>query len=194
MTLGNNIRYLRKKHNFSQEKLATLLGYKSFTTIQKWESGVAEPPFKTLARLAAIFNVDIDDLAKKDLSVSSPLYSAAAGPGRIDDGYPDTEYPFRLEADEFIYEVHGDSMEPTLQDGDKVIVVAQSILDNPSQIALVKINGEEATLKHVQIDDAGLTLIADNVSVYPPKRFTAKDVTELPIRIMGVVRTIIRDI
>ena len=43
MVLGKNIRYLRKQKDMSQDKLAELLGYKSFTTIQKWESGVAEP-------------------------------------------------------------------------------------------------------------------------------------------------------
>lgn len=77
MILANNIRYLRKAHNYSQDKLAELLGYKSFTTIQKWESGVAEPPFKTLAKLAEIFRVDIDDLAKVDLSDEDALAAAA---------------------------------------------------------------------------------------------------------------------
>lgn len=99
--LGSNIRYLRKKHNYSQDKLAEVLGYKSFTTIQKWESGVAEPPFKTLAKLAELFRVDIDDLAKKDLyATSAPLYEAAAGEGRLNDGYPTEEYKIALEPEE----------------------------------------------------------------------------------------------
>lgn len=34
-----NIRYLRKKHEMGQEKLADMTGFKSFTTIQKWEAG-----------------------------------------------------------------------------------------------------------------------------------------------------------
>ena len=69
MVLGKNIRYLRKQKDMSQDKLAELLGYKSFTTIQKWESGVAEPPFKTLVKIADLFQVDVDTLANDDLSI-----------------------------------------------------------------------------------------------------------------------------
>lgn len=67
MTLSKNIRFLRRKREMSQEQLADLLGYKSYTTIQKWESGVSEPPIKILQQIAEIFHVDINDLATKDL-------------------------------------------------------------------------------------------------------------------------------
>ncbi len=72
MSLGDNIRYLRLQHNYSQEYLSETLGYKSYTTIQKWESGVSEPPVKKLKELATIFNVDMDDLANKDFTNASP--------------------------------------------------------------------------------------------------------------------------
>lgn len=65
---GKNIRYLRKLNNMSQDKLAEKLGYKSFTTIQKWESGNSEPSLKKLNQLSEIFNVDIDKLATNNLS------------------------------------------------------------------------------------------------------------------------------
>lgn len=67
MCLAQNIRYLRKKKNMSQDLLAEKLGYKSYTTIQKWESGVSEPPFKQLKIMAELFDVDMDDLAKVNL-------------------------------------------------------------------------------------------------------------------------------
>lgn len=69
MTLAKNIRYLRKKKNWSQDDLAAKLGKKSYTTIQKWESGVADPTFKTLVDLAQVFGVDIDALANTDLEL-----------------------------------------------------------------------------------------------------------------------------
>lgn len=71
MCLADNIRYLRTKKGFSQEYLAQELGYKSFTTIQKWESGVSEPPIKVLRKLAELFQVDIDDLASKKLQLEN---------------------------------------------------------------------------------------------------------------------------
>lgn len=69
MALARNIRYLRKKKEWSQDLLAEKLGYKSYTTIQKWEMGISEPPLKILKKLAELFNVDMNDLANKDLSL-----------------------------------------------------------------------------------------------------------------------------
>lgn len=68
MCLGENIRFLRTKKGYSQDDIANKLGYKSFTTIQKWESGVSEPPLKALKKLSEIFNIDMNDLATKKLS------------------------------------------------------------------------------------------------------------------------------
>lgn len=67
MCLAKNIRYLRKKYELSQEDIANKLGYKSFTTIQKWESGVAEPSVVVVRKLADIFNVDMNALTTKDI-------------------------------------------------------------------------------------------------------------------------------
>lgn len=66
---GKNVRWLRKKHNMSQEDLSDKLGYKSFTTIQKWESGITEPTLGKVHEVANIFNVDITDLTSQDLSM-----------------------------------------------------------------------------------------------------------------------------
>lgn len=67
MTLSKNIRYLRKKNGWSQEHLADLLGYRNYTTIQKWETGIAEPRFKTVQELAKVFDVGIDELTQLNI-------------------------------------------------------------------------------------------------------------------------------
>jgi len=41
MYLAKNLKYLRLKNGFSQDYLADKLGYKSYTTIQKWEMGTS---------------------------------------------------------------------------------------------------------------------------------------------------------
>lgn len=71
MCLGENIRFLRTKKGYSQDDIANMLGYRSFTTIQKWESGVSEPPLKALKKLSEIFNIDMNDLATKKLSYNT---------------------------------------------------------------------------------------------------------------------------
>ena len=68
MCLAKNIRYLRKKKNLSQDQIAEQLGYKSYTTIQKWETGISEPPISKLRALSELHGVDIKDLASKDLA------------------------------------------------------------------------------------------------------------------------------
>lgn len=70
MALAKNIRYLRKKMGYSQDDVAEKLGYKSYTTIQKWEMGTSEPPLNKLKELAVLFNVNMNDLANSDLEHS----------------------------------------------------------------------------------------------------------------------------
>ena len=67
--LAKNIRYLRKKHNLSQDQLATILDKKNYTTIQKWESGISEPSIGCVSKMAEFFKVDIDDFVKVDLEI-----------------------------------------------------------------------------------------------------------------------------
>ena len=62
MGFGDNIRNLRKEKGMTQDELAELLGYKSFTTIQKWESGVSVPPMGKMRDIAGIFRVSVADL------------------------------------------------------------------------------------------------------------------------------------
>ena len=59
MFLAKNLKYLRLKNGFSQDYIADKLGYKSYTTIQKWEMGTSEPSISTLKKLSRIYNVDI---------------------------------------------------------------------------------------------------------------------------------------
>lgn len=73
MKLSDNIRYFRKLRNLSQDEIAKRLGYKSFTTIQKWETGMAEPPVGKLYELSDILHVSIMDLLKDNLDAEEAL-------------------------------------------------------------------------------------------------------------------------
>lgn len=69
MRLSENIRHFRKLRNLSQDEIAKKLGYKSFTTIQKWETGASEPPVGKLYELADILQVNIMDLLSDETDV-----------------------------------------------------------------------------------------------------------------------------
>lgn len=59
---GATLRELRKQKGYTQKRLAEVLNV-SETTISKYESNTAIPPFETIATIAAWFNVSLDTLA-----------------------------------------------------------------------------------------------------------------------------------
>lgn len=65
---SENLKYLRSKFNMDQIDLAEKLGRKSSSSISEWEKGKYTPKAKTLAEIASIFSVDLDDLMNVDLS------------------------------------------------------------------------------------------------------------------------------
>lgn len=60
MTKGEKIKMLRSQNNYSQEKLAELIGV-SRQAVAKWELGQTKPNNDNLERLAAIFHVKPDE-------------------------------------------------------------------------------------------------------------------------------------
>lgn len=203
-TLSKNIRYMRKKKEWSQDYIAQKLGYKSYTTIQKWEMGTSEPPLKKTRELASLFNVDIDDLTNKNLEFPDDETSATPKRravtinilGRVAAGIPleaiediiDTE-----EIDEdlartgtfFGLQIHGDSMEPRMCNGDIVIVRRQDDAES-GEIVIATVNGSDATCKRLRKYRDGIELISNNPS-YEPMFFSNEEIENKPVRIIGKV-------
>lgn len=189
---GETIKDLRKRAGFSQEELANMLNTTK-QTIYKYETGiVTNIPSDKIEEMSRIFSVSPAVIMGWD-EPTAPVYEVAAGSGRIC-STPTGTMNIQLRDDQFLATVNGRSMEPTLFDGDTVVIDRQSVPDQDGQIVMVKVDGEENTLKRVQIGENGITLIADNPSVYPTKFYTAEQVKDLPVQIMGVVTKLIRDI
>jgi transcriptional regulator with XRE-family HTH domain len=60
MSPGERIRELRERYRVSQKNLSNDLGYKTYTTVSKWESDASLPPGKELKKLATYFDVSTD--------------------------------------------------------------------------------------------------------------------------------------
>lgn len=73
-----------------------------------------------------------------------------------------------------------------MMEGDVVIVRRQDDVES-GDIAIVLVNGNEATVKRVKKQEDGITLIATNTSVYEPHYYSNKEIEELPVRILGKV-------
>lgn len=194
MSMAERIKELRISAGLTQEELGEKIGLQK-SAIAKYENGRVENIKRsTIQAMADLFGVKPSYVLDFDDSPSTPVYEAAAGEGRLNDGYPTEEFNGQLDQDEIAVRVVGRSMEPTLQDGDIVVVTIQNVIDYPRQIALVKVNGEESTVKRVEVRTDGITLIGDNTNVYPPHFFTADQVEQLPVRVEGIVTKLIREI
>lgn len=202
--IAKNLKYLRLKHGFSQEFIADYTGKKSFTTVQKWESGVSDPSIEVASKLANLYNVSLDDLYYSDLEkeAAKPQATKSKGIripvlGRIAAGIPIDAVQEILDYEEitpemnsmgeyFALKIHGASMEPRMVEGDVVIVRKQDDVES-GDVAIVLINGNDATVKRVKKQKDGITLIATNTSVYEPHYYSNEEIATLPIKILGKV-------
>ena len=85
----------------------------------------------------------------------------------------------------FALRIKGDSMEPRMFEGDTVIVRHQPSVES-GEIAIVAINGDEATCKKVTFTSDGMILNSLNPK-YEPRFFTNERIQKLPVRILGKV-------
>lgn len=67
MSLGQNLQFLRKRDNITQEQLAEALEV-SRQSVSKWESDTSYPEMDKLLQLANLFHCNLDDLVQKDVS------------------------------------------------------------------------------------------------------------------------------
>lgn len=86
----------------------------------------------------------------------------------------------------FALRIQGDSMLPEIRQGDIVIVQKQPCVES-GEIAIVLVNGNDATCKKIQKQEGGITLIGYNTAVYSPTFYTKKQIENLPVRVLGKV-------
>ena len=92
----------------------------------------------------------------------------------------------RGDREDFGLVVRGDSMYPALLPGD-VVILRRTPHCESGDICAVMVNSDDATLKRVRLlPDGGLTIEPVNTN-YSPRTFTAGEVAELPVTVLGVV-------
>ncbi len=183
MEFKDNLRYLRKVNKMSQDELADKLGYKSFTTVQKWEDGTAFPRVSTLNRMAEIFDIDVDHLLNTNIranQVAVPIL------GEVKAGYDlyanEDIYGFEYcdnreygPGEYFYLRVKGDSMiNERIGEGDIVYVRKQNYLGN-KEMGVFLLENNEVTIKRAVFNKNTITLKAANPA-YPDRRFDLDEV------------------
>lgn len=205
----NLVRELRKMAGMQQKEVAIAVGV-SRPTVSEWEHGKKDPSGERLMNLAKLFDVDPGvilgyKIGEYDIpSQDNPNALRVPILGTIPAGIPIEAIEEVLDWEElpiemarggkeyFGLKVNGDSMSPRYEDGDTIILRKQDTC-NSGQDCAVMVNTDEATFKRVRITESGIALMPINPA-YEPKFYTNKEVIELPVRILGVVIQLRRDI
>lgn len=184
------IKALMDSRNITAYRLSKDLNI-SRSTISDWKSGKTTPKAESLSKIADYFDVPLtyfyaDDIdVVNDMSAGSiPIYDVAAGEGRVN-GEHATEYMKAEHDEETSYiRIHGDSMLPELRDGDLVKVHHQTETAK-TDYTVVKVDGETATIKFVEVTETGVWIKALNKEVFEDRFYSVKEVLSLPVKIVG---------
>lgn len=210
MTLGEYIKSFRDKYDISMEKFADMSGLsKSYIGVlekgKNYKTGEPVTPsliiIDKVAHATGIPTEDLLPMIDGPISIKSPKSTTNAVKvpilGKVVAGLPISAYEDILgfeeitpemaaQGEHYALRVTGDSMYPQICDGDIVLVRVQSDVES-EDVAVVFVNGDEATLKKVKKEDKGITIYGYNSAVYEPHFFTNEEIKKLPITISGKV-------
>ncbi|WP_302421040.1 LexA family transcriptional regulator [uncultured Megasphaera sp.] len=201
-TLGSRIKELRLERKMTGDELGRVLGI-SKSTISLYEHDKSTPDDAIKKKICSYFDVSFDWLMGITTSRTT-IYPKRTGRGvpipvlgRVVAGIPLEAVEEILDYEEitpelaatgdfFALKIRGHSMEPRMLDGDVVIVRRQDDVDS-GDVAIVLVNGNEATVKRIKKQEDGITLIATNTCVYEPHFYSNKEIQSLPVQILGKV-------
>nr|DAY76003.1 MAG TPA: Repressor protein CI [Caudoviricetes sp.] len=196
-SIGERIKDARKSAGLTQLELAKKTDL-SRSYIGDIEKNRYNPSVSTLQLIATATNTPLENLLPST-KTASPKGRGIRIPvlGRVVAGIPIEAVEEILDYEEitpelaatgefFALKIRGHSMEPRMMEGDVVIVRKQEDVES-GDVAIVLVNGNEATVKRVKKQEEGITLIATNTSVYEPHFYSNKEIKNLPVQILGKV-------
>lgn len=169
------------------------------STVSTWINATKMPRMNKVEQLANYFGVEKSDLIEDSttldkcprVGVKIPVLGVVVAGTPISAienilGYEEITPEMAATGDFFCLKVKGASMEPKLFEGDLLIIRQQTDVDS-NEIAVVLVNGDEATVKQIKKATSGITLIGYNVAVYPPRFYSNQEIQDLPVTIIGKV-------
>lgn len=187
----------RKAKGMTQVEVSKIIGI-SQNGYSDWETGKNRVDAVSLNKLADLYGVSVDYLLGGSETPTNTvlripvLGSVPAGIPleAIEDIIDWEEIPQSLASggkEYFALQVEGDSMYPDYLPGDIVIVQKTPVCASGDD-CVVYVNGYDATLKQVKLDEkhGTLTIVPKNPS-YPPRTFSKEEIQSLPVTIAGVV-------
>lgn len=195
-----NLKRIMSRQNKNQNDVIKDLDIKQ-STFSDWYLGKRIPRMNVIFQLAEYFKVDIRDLIdepKLNRDNRIPIFAKipAGIPIELIEDIIDYEEldskMFTGDKEYFGVKVSGDSMYPEYRDGDILIVQKTSDCES-GQDCIVMINGNDGTFKRVKKTEEGIILQPLNPN-YEIKFYSNKEIEDLPIRIIGIVKEIRRTV
>lgn len=195
---SKRLRHYLKVNGITQLELAKKLGVGT-TSVYNWCNGVKTPRMDKVDAMCDLFGCRRADLVEDNSSPEDEtikkgiripvLGSVPAGVPieAIEDiiDYEEIDSVTASKGEYFGLKVKGSSMEPRICEGDILIVKRQDDCES-GDIAIVMINGNDATVKRLMKYADGIRLIPNNPA-YEPMYFTNEEIISKPVKIIGKV-------
>lgn len=213
---GKRLKQLREERGYSMDKLVELYNAKysakmNKSTLSRYENGLQDPIYTVVVNIAEFFDVTIDYLTGSDRFPSPATtddYTTFPVIGEIAAGYdhiaienwegdkidiPNSYLKGRKPSEFFVLLVKGESMYPTYQDGDKVLILKQGTMNYSGQIGAIMYEDDCATLKRVEYvsGEDWMKLVPINPT-FPPVKIENEALEHC--RVLGIPKLVIREI
>lgn len=176
MTVGERIKAIRKEKGISQNRLAKKAGIGQ-STLSAIESTTQSPGIETIQLLANALRVTPSFLMGEEEQTHDKKWIPVLGNvvaglpteaiENFDDDWEELSEDMMNDGYEyFALRIKGDSMSPRMQNGDVVIVRKQNDIES-DEIAVVRVDGDDATVKKVRLTDDGIWLLPSNPAFSP---------------------------
>lgn len=203
-----NLRKYRKAKGLKQKELGDMVGVSESFISQLEKSRDKMPSFDVALKLANALGCEPADLATTrenrpnvtDRYVSIPVIGEVAAGydsvavedwtnGNLD--IPETWLHGRSREEFFVLRISGNSMFPTYQDGDLVLVLRQTTMNHSGEIGVVMYDDDKATLKRVEyvMGENWMRLSPINPN-FPPVTIRGEQLEHC--RVLGIPKMLIR--
>lgn len=191
---SSNLRKYMSLNNKTQVDLINDLGFNK-SAVSTWCNGTRLPRMDKVDALAKYFGIRRSDLIE-DKSESKIKPTTIPVLGSVPAGIPieaiqdiidyeEIDVATAAKGEYFALQVKGSSMEPRICEGDIVIVRKQDDVES-GEIAIVMVNGDNATIKRLLKYEDGIRLMPTNPA-YEPLYFTNDEILEKPVKVIGKV-------
>lgn len=192
---AKNLKYYIKKSGKDRNEICKDLNLK-YSTFSEWVNANKYPRIDKIELIANYFNIQKSDLIEehkaenKKKGVMVPVLGKVVAGIPLDAveeilDYEEISKDMAKQGDHFALQIKGNSMEPKFSEGDVVIVRKQPDVDT-GDIAVVLVNGNEATVKKIKKRHDGVMLVPTNLE-YEVMFYNNAEIQSLPVTILGKV-------